>query len=245
MNKILIIFSLILLAACGPSQEEKEKVAAVTCSIMGETRNMDAAVRVEKMNEVREKIGGEAFLRGDDAIKEAFEYDLCQELVLNKFYDETLQPLKDAKRERERIAAEKLAEEKRIATEKLAEEKRIATEKLAEEQRKLEEKRVEEKRLADSKPTVKDYVLANGIRRVENYQSKTDGGKKHGWDLGYYPSGKLRAEQFYVDGQSGIYTYYLENGQIYEQHCYVDGTFLEKEDWADTPICNPNKDLSQ
>ena len=31
----------------------------------------------------REKIGGEPFLRGDDAIKEAFEYGLCEELVLN------------------------------------------------------------------------------------------------------------------------------------------------------------------
>ena len=103
---------MVVLAACGPSQEEKEKVAAVTCSIMGETRNMDAAVRVEKMNEVREKIGAEPFLRGDDAIKEAFEYGLCQELVLNENYDETLRPLKDAKRERERIAAE---EKQRIA----------------------------------------------------------------------------------------------------------------------------------
>ena len=105
-NKILIILSLVLLASCGPSAEEKrqveieqqriekeaseklaqekaDRVAAVTCSIMSETRNMDGAVRVEKMNEAREKIGEQPFLRGDDAIKEAFEYGLCQELVLN------------------------------------------------------------------------------------------------------------------------------------------------------------------
>ena len=73
MNKILIILSLVLLASCGLSQEEKTNIAAVTCSIMGETRNIDAAVRVEKMNDAREKIGGEPFLRGDDAIQEAFE----------------------------------------------------------------------------------------------------------------------------------------------------------------------------
>ena len=71
MNKILIILSLVVLASCGPSAEEKRQVemeqqrieqeaseklaqekairiAAVTCSIMGETRNMDAAVRVER-----------------------------------------------------------------------------------------------------------------------------------------------------------------------------------------------------
>ena len=84
MNKTLLILCVVLLTSCGPSQQEKKKVAAVTCSIIGETRNMDAAVRVEKMNEARDKIGGEPFLRGDDAIKEAFEWGLCQELVLNE-----------------------------------------------------------------------------------------------------------------------------------------------------------------
>ena len=55
MNKILIILSLVLLASCGPSQGEKEAVAAVTCSIIGETRNMDAAIRVREMNKARKK----------------------------------------------------------------------------------------------------------------------------------------------------------------------------------------------
>ena len=73
MNKILIILSFVLLASCGLSQEEKTNIAAVTCSIMGETRNIDAAVRVEKMNDAREKIGGEPFLRDADAIQEAVE----------------------------------------------------------------------------------------------------------------------------------------------------------------------------
>ncbi len=115
MRYIYIITISLILASCGPSSEEKKNIASVTCSIMGETRNMDAAVRVEKMNDAREKIGGEPFLQGDDAIKEAFEWGLCLRLVLNENYDETLQTLKDAKRERERIAAEKLAEEQRIS----------------------------------------------------------------------------------------------------------------------------------
>ena len=119
MNKLILILGTVLIVSgCGPSQEEREKVAAVTCSIMGETRNMDAAVRVEKMNDAREKIGGEPFLSGDDAIKEALEFGLCQELVLNETYDESLQSLKAAKREIERIAAEKRAEEQRIADSK-------------------------------------------------------------------------------------------------------------------------------
>jgi len=102
MNKILIILSFIVLASCGPSQKDKN-IAAVTCSIMSETRNMDAAIRVEKMNDAREKIGGEPFLRGDSAIQEAFEWGLCQELVLNESYDEILH----AKREQERKTREK------------------------------------------------------------------------------------------------------------------------------------------
>ena len=130
MNKILIILSFVILASCGVSQKEKENVAAVTCSIMGETRNMDAAVRVREMNDAREKIGGEPFLDGDDAIQEAFEYGLCQELVLDDSYNEILQRLKDAKRERERLAREKRAEEARI----MAEKRKIAAEKRAEEE---------------------------------------------------------------------------------------------------------------
>ena len=107
MKNYLVLFLTLTLIACGPSQGEKEKIAAVTCSIMGASRNMDGAIRVREMNAAREKIGGEPFLRGDAVIKEAFEYGLCEELVLNAAYDESLGVLKDAERERERIATEK------------------------------------------------------------------------------------------------------------------------------------------
>ncbi len=59
MNKILIILSFVLLAACGSSQKDKN-IAAVTRSFMPETYNKDAAVRVQKMNDAREKEGGES-----------------------------------------------------------------------------------------------------------------------------------------------------------------------------------------
>ena len=113
MNKILVTLSFFLIASCGPSPEEKKNIAAVTCAIMGETRNMDGAVRIREINDAREKIGGEPFLDGDKVIKESFEYGLCQELVLGT-YDEKLQSIKDAESERERIMAEALlvAEEK-------------------------------------------------------------------------------------------------------------------------------------
>ena len=242
MIRILFVLSLFVLASCGPSAEEKRQVemeiqrieqeaseklaqekairiAAVTCSIMGETRNMDAAVRVEKMNDAREKIGGEPFLRGDSAIQEAFEYGLCQELVLNQNYDETIQPLKDARYKRERIAAEKLAEEQRIAAEKRAEEQRIAAEK----QRIAAEKQ----RIADSKPTVKEEFYSGGeLERRVNYQPKSDGGKKHGLQELFYESGQLSTKENFKDGKlDGLSEMYHENGQLISKSKFKDGEY--------------------
>ena len=224
MIRILFVLSLFVLASCGPSAEEKRQVemekqrieqeaseklaqekairiAAVTCSIMGETRNMDAAVRVREMNNAREKIGGESFLRGDNAIKESFEYGLCQELVLDQNYDETIQPLKDAKQERERVAAKKRAEENRIAEEKRAEENRIAAEK---------------KRIAESKPTIAEAFYNSGILKSRtNYQPKVDGGKRHGLHEEFHDNGPLASKVNYKDGlKEGLSKGYYDNGQL-------------------------------
>ena len=184
MKILLSVLSLLLLTSCGPSQEElrqaemeqqrleKEaseklaqenatRTAAVTCAVMGETNKLTgAAFRVEKINEAREEIGGEPFLSRDDAIQEAFEFGLCQALVLNENYDERLQELKDAKDERERIAAERRAEERRIAVEKRAEEEKIAAEK-----RRIEaEKRAEEERIAREGRAEENKVWLEGLR---------------------------------------------------------------------------------
>ena len=197
MNKTLIILSLVLLASCGPSQKDKN-IAAVTCSIMSETRNMDAAVRVREMNDAREKIGGEPFLRGDDTIKAAFELGLCQELVLGT-YDETLQSLKDAEQERERLEWEAGAEDRKIAEEK--------------------------QRLADSKPTVTEEFHSNGKLKIRiNYQPKSDGGKEHGLFESYYKNGKLSSKENYKDGKrDGLWEGYHENGRLDVKGCYNNG----------------------
>ena len=41
MKNYLVLCLTLTLIACGPSQEEKEEIAAVTCAVMGETRNME------------------------------------------------------------------------------------------------------------------------------------------------------------------------------------------------------------
>ena len=193
MNKVLIIFSLVFLVSCGPSQEERENVAAVTCSIK------DGTVGVEKINESREKIGETPFLGDDAAIQEAFEWGLCQELVLNENYDKSLQSLKDEKQERERIAAEKLAEEKRIAA--------------------------ENQRIADSKPSVKESFHSTGkLQSRINYQPKSGGGKQHGLSEWYYDSGQLKSKFNYKDGRvDGLAEIYFENGQLMTKLNHKDG----------------------
>ena len=206
MNKlILILGSVLIISGCGPSQEEREKIAAVTCSIMSETRNMDAVIRVREINDARDKIGGEPFLRGDDTIQEAFEWGLCQVLVLNETYDERLQSLKDAERERERLAWEAGAEDRKIAIEK----RRIALEK---------------QRIRDSKPTIKEEFHSNGkLKNRINYQSKADGGKTHGLRETYYKNGQLRWKINNKDGKrEGFFETYHENGQLLSKKNYKE-----------------------
>ena len=249
VNKILIILSLVLIVSCGQSQEEKLQVemeqqriemerqrlekeaseklakekalriAAVTCSIMSETRKMDAAVRVREMNDAREKIGGEPFLGGDDAIIDAFEYGLCKELVLNENYEQALQLAVNKRAERQRIAAEKKAEEQRIAAEKKAEEQKIAAEK----QRIAAEKQ----RTADSKPTVKGVFYSNGkLRSRTNYKAKIDGGSMHGLRETYYKNGQLESKAYYIDGkwdEDRLIEYYSIDGQLENKLTYKDG----------------------
>ena len=165
-NLILATLPILLLSACGPSQEEiaeqeklaeeakvaelkqRSDLATVTCNFMAESRNMDAAMRIKEINSVRERLGEDFYLGTDAGIKESFEYGLCRELVLNDpDYNskllETITVVKEAE-EMARIASEKLAEEKaRMAKEKKAEEERIARVKKAEEERMKKEKELE------------------------------------------------------------------------------------------------------
>ena len=210
MKKLVIVVCTFLICSCGQSQEEREKIAAVACSIMGETRNMDSSIRVREMNDAREKIGGEPFLSGDEAIKISLEWGLCEVLVLNENYDERLQSLQYAKSERYRIVREKRAEEKRIALE----EQRIAA-----------EKRAEEKRIADSKPKLIEKFHSNGkLKSRINFQSKSDGGKRHGLFEGYYSNGVLEFKKIFIDGKEhGLSERYYKSGLLQQEINFKQG----------------------
>ena len=208
MKNYLVIFLTLTLIACGPSQDEKENIAAVTCSIMGESRNMDGAIRVREMNAAREKIGGEPFLRGDAVIKEAFEYGLCEELVLNAAYDESLGVLKDAERERERIAAE---------------EKRIRDNKLTVKEEFYPNGELERR-------TNYRGFNRHGLMRMwhDNGQLEMEttykDGKKHGLYRRWHDNGQLWWETTYKDGrQDGLYRSWNEDGSRSVEKCYQNG----------------------
>ena len=124
--KIFYLIPLILLTACGPSPEEKQNIAIITCNVMGESRNMDASMRIKEINLAREKIKAEPYLKGDAEILESFEYGLCVELVLaDTEYENKIFAINEVIR----ISEEKAAEEARVAREKAAEEARVAAEK--------------------------------------------------------------------------------------------------------------------
>ena len=109
--KLLLLILTIFLFACGPSQEEKENIATISCNIMGESRNMDAAFRIREINDAREKIGGAPFLNSDKEIKESFEYDLCKELVLgDSNYQQLLDKAKEEAKQAQAAYARKLLE---------------------------------------------------------------------------------------------------------------------------------------
>ena len=124
-----------------------EEVAAVTCSVIGATRNMDAAIRIEKVNETRKELGKSPYLYGDAFIQESLLYDVCPDLVLDDSWATKLNAAKERveaavaeerrQREAPREAEERRQREAREARE--ARERQKADAKRAERRKKLEE----------------------------------------------------------------------------------------------------------
>jgi len=70
MNRLILFISILLmLVGCGPSQKEREEIAILTCNIMGESRNMDASLRIKEINAARKEIGEDRYLDTDENIK--------------------------------------------------------------------------------------------------------------------------------------------------------------------------------
>jgi len=216
MKYIFIITISLILASCGPSSEEKKDIAAVTCSIMGETRDIDAAVRVEKMNDARKEIGREPFLEGDSVIQEAFEYGLCQELVLNENYKEALKPLKDA-------------------WEAGAEDRTPSIKEEFHENGQLKSRiNYQSKNDGGKEHGLTEFYYENGQLRSKGNNKD---GKWHGLIEVYYENGQLRAKENFKDGKwHGLQEHYYEDGQLdMKMFCNSD----KYDEDTDMSYCEP------
>ena len=139
MKKLLALLLSLGIVGCGPSSDEMERIASVTCSIIKETNDFQSLERVEKINEAREKIKLPPYLDGDEEIIRSINFNTCELLVKNdkSYFEKTNELEKSYYAELERLAAEKKAEEERLAT--LAEQERERLGILKEQQR-LKEK---------------------------------------------------------------------------------------------------------
>lgn len=81
--KRLLLLTAILLTACGPSQEEKENIATVACNVLTESKTMDDGIKIKEVNQARTQMGESPFLGASSDIKEAINWSLCEELVIN------------------------------------------------------------------------------------------------------------------------------------------------------------------
>jgi len=235
--KRLLLLTAILLTACGPSQKEKEEIAIITCNIMGESRNMDGAVRIKEINAAREKMGEDSFLGSDDAIKQSFKYGLCRELVLNDhdYIDKLTAALEI---ELARLKAEEEEREKREESARIAREKREEPARIA------REKREETARIES------ELALAAGAKNKELVKKLLSEGK----EVSLHTNGQIsmirpnkgsslngNVERFYKNGQmmfkapyqngkkEGISEYYDYDGNLTSKKCFKDGSEISLE----------------
>ena len=57
MKKTILIVGALLLVGCGPSQQEKERIAEMACAEIMATRNFEEARRIKILNEARLEVG--------------------------------------------------------------------------------------------------------------------------------------------------------------------------------------------
>ena len=139
MKIITIFLSLFLLFACGPSDEEKQNTAIITCNVMEESNNTDAAMRIKEINEARKKINEDPFLFGNNEINQALQYELCTNLVLNDpNYEFLLEEKRLAKEEARKKRLAKIEENRLVEAEaeRIKKQKEEEAEKIATQQRK-------------------------------------------------------------------------------------------------------------
>jgi antitoxin component YwqK of YwqJK toxin-antitoxin module len=230
MKKTVIIISLVLLAACGLSRDEKQNIAINACSIMGETKKSEAIFRLQTMSDAREKIGGETYIRGDDAIIEAFELGLCQQLVMNEDYEWYRNVARNELRKREE--QQRIADSKPTVKEEFFSNGQLKSR--TNYQPKSDGGKYDgDRELFHENGQLKyrgkykngkmvglhEHYYENGqLKKETNY---TKDGKEDGLQQTYYASGEAEGGGNYKDGKMvGLHEHYYENGQLKKKTNY-------------------------
>ena len=200
IQTIFIISVLIVLTGCGPSIEEKQEIALVTCNFMSETRNMDSAIRLKEMNDVRERIGESKFLGRDYQIKESIQYGVCVELVLNDpEYNQKLSEAQAIYRNNERLRKEAAQKER----DRINKERRIKEE---------EERAKEDKRIAEA--------MERWNQAIDNYFEKYPQRVSFS-ESGYYSDKKRYGRVFWRDPARFYVAYHCNTASGFVQQVEV------------------------
>ena len=155
---------LVLLAACGPSQEEKMRIAEQACATIMATRKFESSKRIQVLNEAREEVGDYdyPYPLDDDFLWSSLSLRGTPACIDNIVKPPPPPPKTQAQLEAEAAEAEARAKE--------AEERRIAEEKAAEEaKRKAEEK---EKYIAENTQNTYLYCPSEAKKIVTPKQQK-------------------------------------------------------------------------
>lgn len=158
MKKIILIVGASLLVGCGPSQQEKERIAEMACAEIMATRNFEEARRIKILNEARLEVGLEPIVSSS-----LFETNIRlggRSSCIDYINPPPPPPPPTAKElEQQRIAKEK--------REKIEEENRIKWEE--EERKRAEERKIKEEQEriaaaeADRKAKEKEKYIAKYI----------------------------------------------------------------------------------
>jgi len=229
---------LVTSVSAAPSAADKERTAKVTCAILAETRAMDSALRVERVNDAREELRLEPYLEGDDYIVEAIQYGVCELLVLDRDWARELSSRKAAVAQ---LKAEREAERKQIEAKAAAEWKRMQAEKLELTRQKIAERGyainledvVAQGGSAYLKPveapftgTVKSFRDDGTLETSEEYVD----GKQHGKTEWFYPNGSIELRSNYVLGKrQGVAEWFYRDGGVEYRREYDDDELVKTE----------------
>ena len=229
MKKIITIVPLVLMViGCGPSLEDKIRIAESTCAVILETRKFESSKRIELLNKAREQVGdydgpypmSDDFLWSSYSLggKQACINDIVKpppptmaEIEAERERQKALEEIRKKREEEERIAAEEAAKE---AAKEAAEKEKYISENTNSTHLYCPSKKIEIKRENVIDPLTNQYEYKETVLGPEKYAfveiNKIDGDNEE-------LNGYLEPRLYFNIPREGL-----------NRACYSDSAFLEK-----------------